>query len=61
MQEQSLLISPAVEYHLLTQCPKVIILVPKGLSLRELFNGMLSFALSSILADIRITVNVIKP
>ena len=40
------------DYNLLTHYPRVIILVPKDLSLQELFNGILSFDTGSILAEI---------
>ena len=39
-------------YNSLTHFPKVIILVPKDSSLRELFNGIISFNISSTLAEI---------
>ena len=40
------------EYNSLIPFPKVIILVPKDSSLRELFNGVISFDISSVLAEI---------
>ena len=39
-------------YNSLTHFPKVISLVPKDSSLRELFNGIISFNISSTLAEI---------
>jgi len=40
------------DYNSLIHCPEVIILVPKDFSLQELLNGILTFALSSIVAEI---------
>ena len=41
-----------INYISLSHFPKVIILVPKDSSLRELFSGVISFDINSILAEI---------
>ena len=45
-------IQDTFNYNSLAHFPEVIILVPKDSSLQELFNGIISFDISSTLAEI---------